>query len=155
MTGRAPFRIEVVRDRVAASATLADLHAACFGGSVQEVWSAGAIAALLAMPGAMCLVALGPADDGLGFLIARAVADESEILTLCVAPAARRQGVATALIGELRQLLPPRQRLLLEVAVTNHAAAQLYKSLGFQEVGKRPNYYRRAGQAVDALILAG
>ncbi len=43
---------------------------------------------------------------------------------------------------------------MLEVAITNQGARQLYERLGFCEVGRRPAYYRRDGKAVDALILA-
>ena len=82
------------------------------------------------------------------------IADEGEVLTLCVSPRARRLGVATALFGELKELLAPRRRILLEVAITNQAALGLYESLGFKEVGRRPAYYRRDGKTVDALVLA-
>ena len=99
-------------------------------------------------------MALGPEDEVTGFIIGRAIADEGEVLTLCVLPAARRYGIATALLGKLRELLAPRRRILLEVAITNRAARDLYESLGFNEAGRRPAYYRRGGKTVDALILA-
>jgi len=102
----------------------------------------------------MGLVALGPGDEAIGFIIGRAIADEGEVITLCVSPSARRQGIATALIDALKELLAPRRRILLEVAITNRVARDLYESLGFQEVGRRPAYYRRDGKTVDALVLA-
>ena len=82
------------------------------------------------------------------------VAIPSTIQKLCVSPTARRQGIATALIVKLRELLAPRQRLLLEVAVNNQGARKLYQRLGFDEVGRRPGYYKRGGKSVDALVLA-
>jgi ribosomal-protein-alanine N-acetyltransferase len=39
----------------------------------------------------------------------------------------------------------------LEVRVSNQTAIALYKSFGFQEIGRRPNYYEVTGE--DALLL--
>jgi ribosomal-protein-alanine N-acetyltransferase len=153
VTASVGFRIEALPSHTAIAEVLAALHASCFARSPQEPWSAGAIATLLDTPATTGFVALTPTGEAIGFIIGRAGADEGEILTLCVAPALRRRGVATALIGQLAESLAPRCRILLEVAVTNRSARNLYESLGFLEVGRRPAYYRRDGKAVDALIL--
>ena len=153
MTGAVGFRIEAAASDGAVTEVLADLHARCFARSPQEPWSAGAIATLLDTPGTICLIALSPEDAAIGFIIGRTVADEGEVLTLCVSSAFRRQGVATTLIGKLEESLAPRSRMVLEVAVTNRPARDLYEGLGFREVGRRPAYYRRGGKAADALIL--
>lgn len=154
MTTAASFRVEAVPNSRAFAEVFADLHATCFAQLPQEAWSANAISTLLNTPGTMGLIALGPGGEAIGFIIGRAIADEGEVITLCVAPFVRRQGIATALIGELKELLAPCRRILLEVAITNREARDLYDSLGFQEVGRRPAYYRRDGKTVDALVLA-
>lgn len=126
---------------------LAAIHAEAF----DTPWSADAFAALLAQPGVM----LEATPDG--FVMVQAAADEAEILTLAVRPAARRRGVATALVemGARRAELAGAGRLFLEVAEDNLAARALYARLGFEPVGRRPRYYARAnGPAVDALLLA-
>ena len=102
----------------------------------------------------MSLIALDQGDEVGGFIIGRANADEGEVITLCVSPAVRRQGIATALMGALKEVLALRRRILLEVAITNREARALYETLGFCEVGRRPSYYRRDGKSVDALVLA-
>lgn len=154
MTAAISFRIETVTISAPLAEAFADLHAACFAQLPQETWSANTISTLLKSPGTMGLIALDPDDQAIGFIVGRAIADEGEIITLCVTPAARRKGVATALIGGLKEMLAPRRRLLLEVAITNRPARQLYEHLGFGEVGRRPAYYRRDGKTVDALVLA-
>lgn len=154
MTTTVSFRIEAVPNSHAFAEVFADLHATCFAQLPQETWSANAISTLLNTPGTVGLIALGPGDEVIGFIIGRAIADEGEVITLCVAPAARRQGIATGLIGELEELLAPCRRILLEVAITNREARDLYDSLGFREVGRRPAYYSRDGITVDALVLA-
>jgi len=153
VNGGTCFQIEVVTPVPAAAAALADLHAICFASSLQEPWSDVAIATLLSAPGTVGAVATNPAGDAVGFVIGRTIADEGEVLTLCVAPAQRRYGVASALMLKLQELLAPVGGVLLEVAVTNRAACELYQSLGFREVGRRQGYYRRDGRSVDALIL--
>ena len=44
--------------------------------------------------------------------------------------------------------------MFLEVGVDNPSALHLYGILGFVEVGRRKNYYRRANrELVDALVM--
>lgn len=127
---------------------LAALHAACF----HESWNAEAMAALLASPGAFALIDAAQT----GFVLVRAVADESEVLTLAVAPAARRRGTATALLESAIQMLAEAgvQALFLEVNAANNAALALYFHLGFAAVARRPGYYTGAhGGREDAIVL--
>ena len=89
------------------------------------------------------------ADDG--FVLARAVAGEAEILTLAVAPAARGKGLGRALLQAAiskAQALGA-QTMFLEVGADNPAALALYAGLGFTKVGDRKGYY----QGRDALVL--
>jgi ribosomal-protein-alanine acetyltransferase len=72
-----------------------------------------------------------------GFMVSRVIApDESEILNIAVAPETRRGGIATALIESLTTA-----EVFLEVRVSNEAAQNLYRKLGFRVVGLRENYY--------------
>jgi ribosomal-protein-alanine N-acetyltransferase len=129
---------------------LAEVHARSF----ETGWSAADIAALLAAPGGF---GLAVREDGVicGFLLGRAIAGEAEVLTLAVAPAARRRGVARALMAAAIAAAEAAgaEALFLEVAADNLAALQLYAGAGFVRVGARPGYYGRAGAAVDALVL--
>jgi ribosomal-protein-alanine N-acetyltransferase len=124
---------------------LAALHAAAF--PPDQAWGAEAIGLMLGMAGAQ-----GFHSPGQGFVLARIAADEAEILTLAVAPAARRQGHGTALMAAA--LAAARARgaaaMLLEVAEGNAAARALYAALGFVPVGRRRRYY---ADGTDALIL--
>ena len=128
-------------------AALAQLHAACFPAAS---WSPQALALLLAQPGTIGLLADG-GGQLLGFLLLRRAADEAEVLSIGVAAAARRQGLAAALVSAgIAWLGPATSRLFLEVAADNAAAVALYRSLGFQAVGRREKYY---ADGSDALVL--
>ena len=129
-----------------AAALLAALHAACF----EEPWDGAAFDTLLRQPGVIALAR----DDS--FILLRRVADEAEVLTLCTHPEARRRGRAAELVAAALERLAAEgvSRLFLEVAADNRPAQALYTRVGFIEAGRRPNYYRRRGAAVDALLLA-
>lgn len=95
-------------------------------------------------------------DQVVGGLLGQRLADELEIFDIVVAPAWRRQRVATDLLyfSAYGQAQAP-ARVLCEVAADNAPAQALYKGLGFAQVGVRPAYYPRAGGAhVDAWLMA-
>jgi [ribosomal protein S18]-alanine N-acetyltransferase len=85
-------------------------------------------------------------------------AGEAQILNLTVASAARRRGLARAL---LRRFLNDALRLgaeqcFLEVRLSNAAAIALYRAEGFVPVARRAGYYPAAdgaGAREDALVL--
>ncbi len=79
-----------------------------------------------------------------GFVVSRQTApDECELLNLAVGPAFRRRGAARELIQTLLEAFQttPGVCVFLEVRESNHGARDFYKSLGFQEVSTRQNYY--------------
>ncbi|MDN3567545.1 GNAT family N-acetyltransferase [Paeniroseomonas aquatica] len=124
---------------------MAALHAAAFPPA--EAWGAGAMALMLEMPGAF-----GLWRPGAGLVLARAAGGEAEILTLAVAPAARRRGLGAALLAGALQgaVLRGAAAMFLEVAAGNAAALALYRAAGFAEVGRRHRYY---ADGSDALVL--
>jgi ribosomal-protein-alanine N-acetyltransferase len=75
-----------------------------------------------------------------GFLVSRPIADEREILNVAVAPEFRRRSIASALVRH--ELGTVGKAWFLEVRESNEAAVRLYKSFGFNVVGKRSEYYQ-------------
>jgi ribosomal-protein-alanine N-acetyltransferase len=124
---------------------MAAIHAACFPPEAR--WGADAMALQLGLPGAFGFI-----DARGGFVLARVAADEAEILTLAVMPAARRGGLARGLLRRAMQEAAEAgaASLFLEVAADNAAARALYADEGFCRVGQRLRYYPGGG---DALVL--
>ena len=91
-----------------------------------------------------------------GFVLARNISGEAEIITIAVARVHRRRGLGRLLMDAvLRELHGARaEALFLEVDERNAAALALYRQLGFREVGKRSAYYRSsAGVPSNALVM--
>ena len=79
-------------------------------------------------------------------------ADEiTEIRTIGVDPAARRQGIGQALLADLIDAADGR-KMLLDVRVDNVAAQQLYGRNGFQRVGLRRRYYQPSGADAYTMV---
>ena len=135
---------------VAHAAVLACLHAACF--TPPEQWDEAAMASLLASPGAIALLVCQN-EAPTGFILFRCIADEAEVLTLCVLPASRRHGLARYLVEQAQQQAAQAgaERLFLEVSTHNEAASRLYEQAGFTRQGIRRRYY---ADGSDALVLA-
>ncbi|HEY1880751.1 MAG TPA: GNAT family N-acetyltransferase [Caulobacteraceae bacterium] len=133
-----------------AAALMAGLHAR----ALEDAWSEADIESLLSSPGIFSLLARAE-DSPVGFVLARAVADEAEILTLAVDPAFRRQGAGRALVEAAAEAAAAAGAgfLFLEVAEDNAPALGLYDACGFASVGRRSGYYARGAQHIDALIL--
>ena len=79
--------------------------------------------------------------------------DEADVMNVAVHPDCRRRGIAEKLIHTLVAELTSRgvRALTLEVRASNDPAINLYEKLGFQQVGRRKNYYHNPKE--DALIL--
>ncbi|MGL4236761.1 ribosomal protein S18-alanine N-acetyltransferase [Tabrizicola sp.] len=129
---------------------LAALHARCF--RTPRPWSTEDFSGVTSDPLVFLLV-----EGDAGFLLGRAVAGEAELLTLAVAPEARRRGLGGRLLARFlyQARLRGAGRVFLEVSAQNTAAIALYESAGFSQAGQRRGYYRTPeGERVDALVLA-
>ena len=135
----------------AAAEPLALLHAACFP---EEPWDTAAMGRILRLAGCFGLVAW-QAGAPAGFVLARDLGGECEILSLGVCPRSRRQGIGRDLLAALSDAAAQRgsAAVVLEVAVDNAPARRLYAATGFVVVGRRPRYYARPTGLADALIL--
>ena len=131
---------------------MALIHAAAF--PLPERWGSDEIAAQVSSPGAcgfICLLPVpsGPVGPGGGFILFRMAADEAEVLTLAVSPAARRLGLGRRLLQAAldRAQASGAMHMFLEVALDNLPASSLYAGAGFAQVGLRPRYYPGGGDA--------
>ncbi len=120
---------------------LADLHAQCFP---HKPWTATDFADLK-KSGCDIIASQN------GFIVYRVVSDEAEIITIGVAPNARRGGIAAAMLAIAENDASKRgaKKIFLEVAESNNAARALYETSGYHTVGTRPKYY----DGVDAIIM--
>ncbi len=129
-------------------AELAALHKRCF--TVPRPFAEAEFAELLASE--RCFLCAEPN----GFALGRVIADEAELLTLAVAPEARRQGLGRRLLSEFENTAQRRgaTRAFLEVAADNAAALRLYSTQGYGESGRRGSYYRAPdGRRIDAILM--
>lgn len=77
------------------------------------------------------------------------------ILNIAVAPRFRGLGLGRALMRHLLAEARRRKadRAWLEVRPTSRRAVRLYRSLGFQPVGRRRHYYREGHLPLDAIVM--
>jgi ribosomal-protein-alanine N-acetyltransferase len=120
-----------------------------------EAWTGPQCAGLLPMPGVWLTLARHGADT-VGFALARTVAGEAELLLLAVGRDAQRRGVGAALLRRFISVAKRRGAIRLHLEVRDgNPALGLYRNAGFEEVGRRRNYYNgEGGQLYDALTLA-
>lgn len=89
----------------------------------------------------------------LGYAGLLVVADEGYITNVAVFPEQRRRGIAAKILEVYLNFARANGLafLTLEVRPTNTAAIALYRRFGFEEAGRRKNYYDLPKE--DALIL--
>jgi len=88
-----------------------------------------------------------------GFLVARRVGPDAEILNFAVRQSERQKGIGSALLAEALAWAKSfhAQNALLEVRASNISALDFYRHRGFAVAGRRPNYY--SAPIEDALLL--
>lgn len=129
---------------------LAALERICFS----RPWSRRMLAEELENACAAFIVAEDPQNGQvLGYAGVLVMADEGYITNVAVYPEYRHRGIAKQIIEVFMNFARGNHLafLTLEVRPTNTAAIALYKSFGFEEVGRRKNYYDLPKE--DALIL--
>lgn len=118
-------------------------------------WSPKQLADELTCPGVLQLACRPAAGERLvGFLMARLIAGETEILKIAAAREFQRQGVASSLLKSFFALAKQQgvSRFYLEVRAQNTPALALYEKYAFEMTGRRPNYY--TDPTDDALCMA-
>lgn len=127
---------------------IAELEKICFS----DPWSVNSIASELDNRLSLWLVALED-DKVIGYVGSQTVLGETDMMNIATHPDYRKRGIATALITGLMEALEASgsHSLMLEVRASNEPAVSVYRKLGFEEVGRRKNYYRNPKE--DALIM--
>lgn len=129
-------------------AQVAELEEASFA----TPWSEASIREELQNPWALWYVAMEE-EAVLGYIGIQYGPDGGDIMSIATAPEARGRGVGKALISAAVSVLKEKELnyLTLEVRPSNAPALGLYTAMGFSQVGRRKNYYRKPTE--DAILL--
>ncbi len=125
--------------------TLLAIEAACFG---VEAWGASLLEAAVADPHQDVLIT----TSGDAYGVIRIAGDSADLDRIATMPEARRRGVGRGLLTQLTDHAARRgaRRMLLEVAVDNAGALDLYARFGFTEIHRRRGYYPGG---IDAVVM--
>ena len=99
-----------------------------------------------------------PADVSrtVGFVLARRILDEEELLLIGVKTGYRNSGIGDRLLSRFLQKARSHgsKKVFLEMRDRNPAGT-FYRRAGFEPIGRRRNYYRTSsGKMVDAITFA-
>ncbi|MBI9114086.1 ribosomal protein S18-alanine N-acetyltransferase [Sanguibacter suaedae] len=134
---------------------VARLEVELFG---RGAWSPAMLEEELRAPGRWYVAAVDDASDPpvlVGYAGLWFDGDDAQVMTLGVAPGARRRGVGALMLRALvgRALALGARSVLLEVAVDNDAAVALYERSGFVRFGLRRRYYQPEGTDAHTMRL--
>lgn len=95
-------------------------------------------------------------DEIIGHSVLSVAARESHLLNVCVGRDYQGQGHGRTLLSHMveRARHCDATMLFLEVRTSNQVAAHLYETAGFNEVGRRKNYYPTQYGHEDARVYA-
>ena len=101
-------------------------------------------------------LALEDKNKFIGFAIMAISTDESHLLNIGINKNERGMGYGEKLLRKMiiaAEVMGSR-KIILEVRLSNKTAYQLYKKLGFEEIGIRKKYYRLPEGREDAYVLS-
>jgi ribosomal-protein-alanine N-acetyltransferase len=92
----------------------------------------------------------------IGYGVLSCAAGEAHVLNVCIAPEHQGHGHGRHLLRRLVDIARwhMADRIFLEVRPSNPQAIALYDSEGFNEIGRRPNYYPAPKGREDAVVMA-
>lgn len=116
-----------------------------------DAWTADYLSA--AVRGELTTISVHVATLGgevVGHAIVSTLFEDAELQRIASVAARRRTGIATALLGEVVEYATARgaERMLLEVREGNEPARAFYARAGFEEIDRRPRYYRDGTTAI-------
>lgn len=127
---------------------IAQLERDCFS----SPWSETMLSDALFDTQASFIVAEDEEGNVLGYAGLHVIVDEGYIDNVAVEPAARRHGVASALLDVFCRFAAANLAFLtLEVRASNAPAIALYQKHGFAQAGLRKSYYEKPRE--DAVIM--
>ena len=100
-------------------------------------------------------VAVMKPEEPVGFALVRAAPGEEELLLIAVQPEFRGAGLAKRLLEQFTAAARERgaERIFLEMR-ENNPAEKLYRTFGFETIGRRPKYYSKSdGSRIDAITF--
>jgi ribosomal-protein-alanine N-acetyltransferase len=91
-----------------------------------------------------------------GHGVVQVIIDEAHLLNITVKPESQGRGLGLRLLEHLmsRAYQLNARECFLELRDSNRSAYRLYERFGFNEIGRRRDYYPVAGGREDALVMA-
>ncbi len=88
-----------------------------------------------------------------GYCIFTAPCEDCELLRIAVDKEYRKHGIGSRMMKEMIRLCTEDdgEKIFLEVRESNEAAIAMYESLGFDEISRRKDYYKKPTE--DAVIM--
>jgi len=116
-------------------------------------WQAETFVGLLERDGVELIVMADPDDTIVGYAVLWCILDQGELANIAITPARRGGGLGARLLAHVLEVARGRgvETVFLEVRASNQAALELYARFGFEEVGRRRDYYDHPRE--DALVM--
>ena len=95
-------------------------------------------------------------EQQVGHDVINLILEEAHLLNITVKPQSQGRGLGLCLLEHLMERARERggRECFLEVRASNTTAYRLYERYGFNEVGRRRDYYPAADGREDALVMA-
>ena len=91
----------------------------------------------------------------IGYAVLMVALEEAHLLNIAIASEWHNQGIGRDFLGHIVEVArgAGAQIVYLEVRPSNLSARHLYRTVGFQQIAIRPDYYPAIGGREDALFL--
>lgn len=143
--------VEIKNTKELSATELSQLHFQCF----PRGWNSEEFQSYLENP-IMHFFCAYHKEQLAGFLLLQVIEEDAEILTFCVSPNLRGQGVGQFLLKKAIANFSNNggKEIILDVSKTNTIAIHIYRHFGFQPFAIRERYYKPfQGIQEDAVVM--
>ena len=95
-------------------------------------------------------------EQQVGHGVVQIILDEAHLLNITVKPESQGRGLGLKLLEQLMSIAYKHEarECFLELRDSNTAAFKLYERYGFNEIGRRRDYYPAVGGREDAVVMS-